>query len=83
MKYKIEKNIDIDNYPRQKGGTSAKQYPFFKMEGGDSFIAGEYSRKYMHRISNLARNNASLKKLGYKFSFRKLPDGNIRCWRVK
>ena len=83
MKYKIEKNIDIDNYPRQRGGTSATQYPFFEMEVGDSFIAGEYSKQYMHRICNLARNNTSLKKLGYKFSFRKLSDGNIRCWRVK
>ena len=83
MKYKIEKNIDINHYPCQRGGTLAIQYPFFEMEVGDSFIAGEYSKQYMHRISNLARNNPSLKKLGYKFSFRKLSDGNIRCWRVK
>ena len=82
MKYKIEKNIDINNYPRRKGGGSALQYPFLQMEVGDSFICGEYSRKYMRKISNLARSNPSLKKLGYKFSFRKLPDGNMRCWRI-
>ncbi len=81
MKYKIEKNIDINNYPPRRGSVS--QYPFDKMEVGDSFICGEYSKKYMIRMANLVRNNPTLKKLGYKFSFRKLSDGNIRCWRVK
>jgi hypothetical protein len=82
MKYKIEKNIDIKYYPAFKS-LAASEYPFFEMEVGDSFICGEYSTKYMRKMSNLARNNPRLKKLGYKFSFRKLLDGNIRCWRVK
>lgn len=81
MKYKIEKNIDINDYPPRGGSVS--QYPFQKMEVGDSFICGEYSKKYMSRISNYVKRNPRLKKLGYKFSFRTLSDGNIRCWRVK
>ena len=42
MKYKIEKNIDINDYPPRGGSVS--QYPFQKMEVGDSFICGEYSK---------------------------------------
>jgi len=76
MKYKIEKEIK-----RPKPGTCRK-YPFNKMEVGDSFIIGEYTREAMCRCSNAARNWAKKVENGYRFSVRKTEDGNVRIWRI-
>lgn len=81
QQYKVDKNIPIwDEAPTPN---SAK-YPFKRMEVGDSFLYGEYSRANMQHIGNAARNwkNKSGRE-DWKFSCRKTKANKVRIWRVK
>lgn len=65
---KVEKNIPMPN-----------SYPFAQMEVGDSFVIPHSASRASFYIA--AKRFAA--ESGMKFATRKLPDGILRCWRVK
>jgi hypothetical protein len=85
MEFKIEKNIEITPALRGKsdGRPRPSIYPFEKMSVGDSFIAFEYSRRNMTKISTAARNWNRRRGLDWKFETRKTSDNMVRIWRTK
>jgi len=80
MEYKIEKNIELPNR------RTCNKYPLRKMEVGDSFLIGKYSRLNMNKASAVGRNWKDKAGLKWKFAVRKVLVNNIemiRIWRIK
>jgi hypothetical protein len=78
VEFKIEKNI-----PAPEGAKPGRPllYPLDKMDIGDSFIAGEYTRKGMNAMCNIV--NGYKRRHALKFVCGKTDDGLIRVWRVE
>lgn len=71
MNFKIEKGIEI---PARKWGKKGIEFPFSKMDVGDSFFT---DKKYHVVVASKCSN-----KLGMKFMSRAV-DGGFRIWRVQ
>lgn len=78
MEFKIEKNIPV---PEKRGPGRSLLYPLDKMDIGDSFIAGEYTRKGMAKTWSIL--NGYRRRHALKFVCQKTDDGFIRVWRVE
>jgi hypothetical protein len=63
----------------EKGILMPGNFPFAQMEVGDSFVIPSTVRRSSVYIA--AKRFAD--EHGVKFATRKLPDGILRCWRVK
>lgn len=81
MEFKIEKNIPV---ARMLSGYKAV-YPFPKMEVGDSFLFNEgYNPRHAQgqtKVGQAAYRYA--KRVGKKFTVRKIESGVYRVWRVE
>ena len=75
--FKIEKDIPIT-----RAITGAK-YPFSEMEDGDSFIAGDYSKKLRGDISAKFRSWKNKQDEHWKISTRKTENSKLRVWLIK
>ncbi len=85
-KYVIEKGIPLP--PIDTGGERSEEnkYLFKRMEVGDSFIIGDYTRIKMQKYGAAARNWGNHIQNGYKFALRKVvvnKQFKIRIWRIK
>jgi len=68
--YEIDKGVQLSHKPRQY------VYPYNDMELGDSFFVPNGKMPTVN-----AANYRAFKRLGWKFSARKI-DGGIRVWRT-
>lgn len=84
--FKIEKNIPIPEDVTRRG-----KFPFLEMEVGDSFVVPESEAgwRQFHQPragwTSIVHTLASRygKRLGRRFTCRKLPDRSVRVWRVE
>jgi hypothetical protein len=86
MTYAIEKTVPLPGrkeYISSPGARAparrwARKYPFRAMEVGDSFLVEP-------REANRARSAASKwskRHRGFRFTSRRMPDGDYRIWRI-
>lgn len=85
--FKIEKDVPLP----QGAGRGWRKYPFCDMEVGDSFLVPRDEVKLRSVGSNGRLGAATIytaasqygRRLGRRFTARKLPDGSVRVWRVE
>lgn len=67
-------------FPKYKSNSIVERLKI--MEVGDSFIAGQYESKLIHKVSAIISiyRKRNAKK---KFAQRKLEDGTLGVWRLK
>ncbi len=71
--FRIEKGI-----PMPTSGKGISMFPFMDMEIGDSFaVSAEFGKKLKSAAYLFSKRE------GIRLTCRSLPDGTVRCWRVK
>ena len=81
MSYEITNTVPVPENIGHK--TKGRQYPFDKMQIGDSFEVEGYSSEKSRTLSSSAGYYCKKYLLDGKFVTRQTDDNNIRVWRVK
>jgi hypothetical protein len=82
--FKIEKGIPISGTFRSLGAN--QQYPFSKMEIGESFEMKVNTKEIKRRVSNVSSACAAYvksKNKAAKFTVRRTGPDTLRVWRLK
>ena len=75
---KVESGVAM---PEERGFKRVKvEYPYGEMNVGDSFMVDGDGKNLLATVCN--RNGAAGKKMGKRFTARKV-DGGVRVWRVE
>lgn len=74
INFTIDKNVP---FPKRRV-VRPSQYPFLQMAIGDSFVFSEKERTKVQSSAAWAT-----KKIGWRFSTRRVDDRTYRCWRLK